>query len=65
MIADYFESNLVDTKSKASKRTKEKGEEETNHNQESNTKNTCDLFSEVRLRITYSPLRSPPGTGLF
>jgi hypothetical protein len=46
LLWNYFESNLVDMESSASKRTRERGEEETNHNRGSNTKNMGDLFPE-------------------
>ena len=56
MIADYFGSNLVDIESSASKRTREKGEKEINHNQGSNNKNASDLFTEVWFLRTYSTI---------
>jgi hypothetical protein len=47
------------------KRTRDRGEEETNHNRWSNTKSMDNLFPEVQFRRTYSPLRSPLRTSLF
>jgi hypothetical protein len=47
MIADYFGSNLVDMESSVSKRTRKKGDEQTNHDRGSNIKNVGKLFPEV------------------
>jgi hypothetical protein len=55
LIVDNFGNNLVDIESSTSKRTRERGEEETNHKRGSNTKNAGDLFPEVQFRRVYSP----------
>jgi hypothetical protein len=56
-IMDYFGIQL---KSIASKRTRERGEEEPNHKDCDQRKDTSDLFLEVQFFEEFtSPLRSP------